>query len=374
MEYFELRVPERYLTLLRISFRGGSIVRKATLASGTTWMLLVLFTCGAAVAMQSAQTPASAVTGACHVSPIVSDLDKSADFYHDILGLDLVPAPGSGQLPWDTDPGHLNLHGLPNARMRFVGARMPGVSCGVEPVEFAGVEQRSVRRRLQDPGATMLILLVRDLDAIFSRLNAARATVLTKGGAPIFVGPSKTARAVIVQDPDGHPIELAQLQPTPQTTVTAQSNVIGIRLRITVTDIERASTNYLQTLGISMEPGGFTKDESVMAMLGFPAAAQYRVATSTLPGSQLVLEFIEFKGVGETQSLPSRVQDPGSYRLQLNVRDIDETLAVLKQAGSRVISTGGSAVRMTLGSIPWRLAVVQDPNNLFLVVQQRLAP
>jgi len=123
-----------------------------------------------------------------------------------------------------------------------------------------------------------------------------------------------------------------------------------------------------------MEPGVFTKDESVMAMMGFPAAAQYRVATSTLPGSSLVLELIEFKGVGETKSLPSRVQDPGSYRLQLNVRDIDETLTALKQSGARVLSTGGSEVRMTFASNPWRLAVVQDPNNLFLVVQQRLAP
>jgi catechol 2,3-dioxygenase-like lactoylglutathione lyase family enzyme len=337
-------------------------------------MFYVLFVCGATVAMQTAQTPAGAVTGACHVSPIVSDLDKSAHFYHDILGLDLVPAPGSGRLPWDTDPGHLNLHGLPQARLRFIGARMPGVFCGVELVEFAAVERRSVRRRLEDPGATMLILLVRDLDAIFSRLKAARATVLTKGGEPMYVGPSKTARAVIVQDPDGHPIELAQLQPTPQTTASTQSNVIGIRLRITVTDSEKAAIFYRQTLGIVMEPGVFTKDESVMAMMGFPAAAQYRVATSTLPGSQLVLELIEFKGVGETKSLPSRVQDPGSYRLQLNVRDIDETLTALKQSGARVLSTGGSAVRMTFASNPWRLAVVQDPNNLFLVVQQRLAP
>jgi predicted enzyme related to lactoylglutathione lyase len=141
-----------------------------------------------------------------------------------------------------------------------------------------------------------------------------------------------------------------------------------------VTDTEKAAIYYRQALGIGVVPGVFTKDESVMSMMGFPAAAQYRVATSTLPGSQLVLEFIEFKGVGETKSLPSRVQDPGSYRLQLNVRDIDETLAALKQAGSRVISSEGSPVRMTFGSNPWRLAVVQDPNNLFLVVQQRLAP
>jgi cytochrome c553/catechol 2,3-dioxygenase-like lactoylglutathione lyase family enzyme len=89
------------------------------------------------------------------------------------------------------------------------------------------------------PGAAMLILLVRDIDSIFSRLKAAGVTVLTKGGAPMSVGPSKTARGVIVQDPDGHPIELAQLEPTPPTTAAAESNVIGIRLRITVRDSDK---------------------------------------------------------------------------------------------------------------------------------------
>jgi len=337
------------------------------------WRFLFLFVCvSGAVGMQTAQTSSGAVTSACHVSPIVADLDKSAHFYHDILGLDLAPTPPPGPLPWDTDPGHLDLHGLPKARLRFIGARMPGVFCGVELVEFAGAGQRSVRRRLQDPGAAMLILLVRDVDKIFSRLKAAGTPVLTKGGAPMFVGPARKARAVIVQDPDGHPIELAQLDPAPPTTAAAESNVIGVRLRITVTDSEKAASYYRETLGIDVKPGAFTKDESVMAMMGFPAAAQYRVGTSALPGSQLVLELIEFKGVGEAKPHPSRVQDPGSYRLQLNVRDIDETLSALKQAGSRVISTEGSPVRMTFGSTPWRLAVVQDPNNLFLVVQQRM--
>jgi catechol 2,3-dioxygenase-like lactoylglutathione lyase family enzyme len=306
------------------------------------------------------------------VSPIVSDLDKSARFYHDVIGLDLVPTPGTGRLPFDTDPGHLDLHGLPQARLRFIGARMRGVFCGVELVEFSGVDQRKVHRRLQDPGAAMLILLVRDIDAIFSRLKAAGVTVLTKGGAPMFVGPSRKARAVIVEDPDGHPIELAQLQPTPPTTAAAESNVIGIRLRITVTDSDKAASYYRQTLGIDAKPATFTKDESVMAMMGFPAAGEYRVQSATLPDS-LVLELIEFRGVGETKSISSRVQDPGSYRLQLNVRDIDESLSVLKNSGARVISTKGAPVRMTFGANPWRLAVVQDSNNLFLVVQQRLA-
>ena len=30
----------------------------------------------------------------------------------------------------------------------------------------------------------------------------------------------------------------------------------------------------------------------------------------------------------------------------------------------------GVPVRMTFGNRPWRLAVVPDPNNLFLIVQQ----
>jgi catechol 2,3-dioxygenase-like lactoylglutathione lyase family enzyme len=337
------------------------------------WGVIVLtFFCGCVAFAAGRQAPSSAVTSACHVSPIVSDLDKAAHFYHDLIGLDLVPMPAPGPLPWDTDPGHLNLHGLPKARLRFVGARMPGVFCGVELVEFAGAEQRPVRRRLQDPGAAMLILLVRDIDAIFSRLKAAGATVITKGGTPVPVGPTKI-RAVIVADPDGHLIELAQLEPTPPTAAPASSNVTGIRLRVTVADTEKTVRYYRQTLGLAPQSGDFTKDESVMAMMGLPASTEYRVSTSAFPESPLLLEFIEFKGIGNAKALTSRVQDPGSYRLQLNVRDIDETLAALKKAGSRVISSGGVPVHMTFGSNPWRLAVASDPNKLFLIVQQRLA-
>ena len=44
-------------------------------------------------------TAAGLVTGACHVSPIVDDLDRAARFYHDLIGLDLVPTPRSGATP-----------------------------------------------------------------------------------------------------------------------------------------------------------------------------------------------------------------------------------------------------------------------------------
>ena len=134
-------------------------------------------------AIAAAIDPAGAVTGACHVSPIVDDLDRAARFYHDLIGLDLVPAPPAGALPWDEDPGHLHLHGLPQARLRFIGARMPGIRCGVELVEINSVDRTPVRRRMQDPGAVTLILLVRDIDAAFTKLKAAGVPVVTRPAA-----------------------------------------------------------------------------------------------------------------------------------------------------------------------------------------------
>ena len=91
---------------------------------------------------------------------------------------------------------------------------------------------------MQDPGAVTLILLVRDIDAAFAKLKAAGVPVVTTGGAPLAMSTANKTRAVIVQDPDGHFVELAQLDPLPATTAPASSNVIGIRLRVTVADME----------------------------------------------------------------------------------------------------------------------------------------
>jgi catechol 2,3-dioxygenase-like lactoylglutathione lyase family enzyme len=322
----------------------------------------------------SAQGPAAsagAVISACHISPIVANLDASARFYHDLLGMDLMPPPPAGALPWDTDPGHLHLHGLPDARLRFIQARMPGVRCGIELVEFANVDRTPVRRRYQDPGAATIILLVRDLDASVAALRKGGARVVSTGGAPIRTSEANATRAVTVQDPDGHYIELAQLDPMPETKVAAASNVIGIRLRLTVADVERSLSYYEQVLGVHGSVRPFVRNPTVMKMIGLPERGEYQVAIIQMPGSTLVFELIGFRGLDSAAApVPSRVQDPGSFRLQLTMGSIDAALAALRGAGAHVISTGGVPVHMSFGGRPWQLSVVPDMNNLFLIVQQ----
>jgi catechol 2,3-dioxygenase-like lactoylglutathione lyase family enzyme len=319
-----------------------------------------------------AQGATSQVVNACHVSPIVENLEASARFYHELLGLELNPTPAPGPLPVDADSGHLLLHGLPQARLRFIQARMAGVRCGIELVEWTNVDRHPIHRRYQDPGATVLSLTVRDLDAVFATLQRAHVRLVTTGARPIALagaGSNTKRRAVTVQDPDGHYVELMQTDSTPETSPS--SNVVAIGLRLTVRDIDDAVAYYRKVLGIDGRIGPYERDRARMIVAGLPEAGEYRTAMLPIPGSSRTLELIQFRGVDSRDAAaPSRVQDPGSYRLQLTFRDIDATLDTLSTLGSHTISTGGAPVTMTFGSRPWRLAVVPDPNNLFLIVQQ----
>jgi hypothetical protein len=55
--------------------------------------------------------------------------------------------------------------------------------------------------------------------------------------------------------------------------------------------------------------------------------------------------------------------------MQLQVRDVDEAIAVLKRGGGTVVSTGGGTVELPgRGGATTKVAIVRDPNNLFIVL------
>jgi catechol 2,3-dioxygenase-like lactoylglutathione lyase family enzyme len=325
---------------------------------------------GAALCLLVATSPpaAAAVTGACPVSPIVADLDRSVIFYRDLLGFE-VSTPPRKALAWDSSTEGRRLYGLSGGRLRSVTARIPGATCGIELVEFAGVDRKRLALRMQDPGAVTLILLVRDIEALSTKLRAAGVRMVSTGGVPVLPAPASKTRALIVRDPDGQFVELAQLDPAPSTTAPASTNVFDVRFRLTVGDLDEAIQFYEERLGLALPASSFATSPGVMAMMGLPDSVEYRVNMGRIPGSSLILEFLELRGLDRKTSRP-RVQDPGAYRLQLLVNDLDGVLTSLRATSERVISTGGMAVRLAVGQ-PSRAAVIQDPNNLFLVLIQQ---
>src|SRR5690349_2776903 len=146
--------------------------------------ILVIAYVLAAAATGHAQTPAGApatalpaglVVGSGNFfSPIVNDLDKAVAFYRDGLGLDVQGAPANA----DTNPALRNIFGLPDAQLRWQIGRPPAMRTGVEMVEISKAGGKPIARRVQDSGAFMLIVFVRDVDATFARVKAQGAAVV----------------------------------------------------------------------------------------------------------------------------------------------------------------------------------------------------
>jgi len=242
-------------------------------------------------------------------------------------------------------------------------------------VEITKAASKPVERRVQDSGAFMLIVFVRDVDATFARVKALGAPIVTQGGAPIGLPAGKPRfRVVVVKDPDGHFVEIVQAEQPPETQAPPTANVIAVRVRLTVADVDKALTLYRDALGMKVRSvDEFKKDLDVNNMLGLKDA-QYRVAMLEVPTTGLVFELIDFKGV-DRKTVRGNIQDPGSTRIQLQVRDVDATIDALKRHGGAVASTGGTTVNLPgRGGATTKVAIVRDPDNLFLVLLQTAAP
>ena len=306
--------------------------------------------------------PASdVVIGSGSFSPIVSDLERSLKFYSDLVG---SPAPATTPA-WGSDPALLNFLGSPTSQIRFGTVRIPGSTLTVEIVEFKDIDRKPVRPRLSDPGAVRLILIVRDLESFLARRTSQSIPSFVLGGPSASFPNHDSGRAAMIQDPDGFFIEVLQPNVLPETTAPATSNVIGARFGLTISDTQQTMKMYRDLLGFQPQTDAdFSSEKPLLDLMNAPGA-QIRRSLATIPGSAVQVEFLEFKGV-ERKPIGARIQDPGATRLQLRVRDSDATVKALVAAGGTVVTTGGDGGPILMSGL--RVAIVREPNNLFLVV------
>jgi catechol 2,3-dioxygenase-like lactoylglutathione lyase family enzyme len=300
-----------------------------------------------------------------YFSPIVANLDAAVAFYRDGLGLDVQGAPGdaNANLPLR------NMFGLPDATLRWQIARSPAAPGGVEIIEVTSADGKTVDRRFDNVGAATLVAVVRDLDATRAKLAQLGARVVTRGGQPI-VGASR-ARSIVFKDPAGHFVQLVQPAQLPVAPTSPTANVAAVVVNLTVADIRQSIRLYADALGLKV-----LRAPTVPGAAGFPAmfdvgAEPIAVATLQVPTSGILIELVEFANASRVQG---RIQDPGSTRMQLRVNDIDEAIAAFKRFGGEVVSTGGVPLDLPAGNGVLKVAIVRDPNNLFVVLIQAPPP
>jgi len=292
----------------------------------------------------------------------VSNLDKTYAFYHKALGIQLDGNATELRKPMPGSPANQITGSPADSSFRNANTRIPGADFVFEFIELTGQPRTARHPRLQDPGASVLVLTVRDADAALAAVKKAGAKVVTLGGAPLALHPGSKTRAVFVTDPDGFYVELLQLDPAPPSTASPNSLVTGARWGTVVEDAEKSANFYRDKFGMESKSAGAFKDPNLLRLAGLEKG-ELRIHTIQVPGRPEVWEFFEFAGV-ERQPVRFNVPDPGSRQLGFQVRDVNAAAEAYKSAGGAIVSRDAAIIRRPNGAV----ALMRDPDGVYLEV------
>ncbi len=103
----------------------------------------------------------------------------------------------------------------------------------------------------------------------------------------------------------------------------------------------------------------FAENATVGAALGVGAGAQFRFAMLKMPTTGLMFEVMDYKGI-DRKTVRGDLQDPGSTRFQMQVRDIDAAVAAFTKAGGAFVSTGGKPLELPAPNGALKVGIVRD--------------
>ena len=158
------------------------------------------------VANPPADAPAGHVIAGSAFEATVRNSEESVKFYNELLGFDLKLG-----AQFNDNQDMAATAGAPGASFKQSTARIPGTAVPFTLIEFKNIERKELSGRTQDPGTTVLQLIVRDVTALTAKLKAAGVPIVTTGGEPVQVAPG--LKIAIVKDPNNLLLELAERGP-----------------------------------------------------------------------------------------------------------------------------------------------------------------
>ncbi len=325
-------------------------------------------------------TNKTGVIGLMHAIHSTNDVEKTLAFYQSVFAL-------NGQVRGFDPKGPRILTNSPTASLRVAMTNLRG-AFNFELTQFGDLpRQENMRPDIQDSGAPMMKMLVRDLDAVVANAKKVNAPIITKGGAPITAPtPIGSAKAIIMRDPDGYFVEAIQATPAiiaatdalpapgagrgrqgdanaAPATPPPPSQIVGAVMGLTVRNMDETLKYWNGVLAMEMpQPTKWEKDQAMLDLMGLPKGAEYRISSGVISGSPAKIEFIEIKGVPR-RNFDLRVTDPMACGMAIRVGHIKDLLAKIKANGGRVLSRNEELVDW---SDTIRNVFVKDPNGLNL--------
>lgn len=321
-----------------------------------SFTLALILAAAAPAGAQPQSAPAGEIVGVGNFAHIVANLDNSLAFYRDVLGLEVTVSQ-----PFGPNDAIAKLGATEGGQSRYVALKVPGQALGVELIEYKDIAREPQRPHFHDPGAANLAVRVRDLDALFPKIEKFRGVkVITAGGKPVKIEtPNGSFHIVFVQDPDGFVVEIIEGVPAASAPT---GDILGSGFEATIASTEQSVKFYNELLGFNLKMGTEFNASQEMASTAGAAGASFKQSSGQIPGTSVPFTLIEFKNI-ETKRLSGRTQDPGTTVLQLRVRDVTALTAKLKAAGVPVVTTGGVPVEVAPGL---KISIVRDPNNMLL--------
>jgi catechol 2,3-dioxygenase-like lactoylglutathione lyase family enzyme len=315
-----------------------------------------------------------------HLGRQISNVEEYIHFYHDLIGLELR---GDREQPrrFSQNRGLQEVaslvQGVPDPYQqasRVVLLPIPGTAAAqggpemtIEAIEIKGIKSSPFTPALTDPGASYLKLIVTDLDKTLDVLKGERVPVITAGGNPVelsgWPGITGKIRAVFVRDPDGYPVELMEVTPAPATTAAPGSKVLGARVTVVVDNLEKTARMYQSLVGPGLK---FWLSPTLMGDAGYEKLtgthSQFRLAETTVPGSPVVMELVEYKNHSKHFHRP-HFQDPGAAHFLFMSKDDDVMIDRVKAANLHTTSPSNAPVFIAPTT---RMFFVTDPQGFWL--------
>jgi catechol 2,3-dioxygenase-like lactoylglutathione lyase family enzyme len=147
--------------------------------------------------------------GVWHFSFTVGDIDRSVEFYRDVLGFELV------HTQVQDNEYTRNLVGYHDSKLLVAQLAVPGQPRGIsshdlELIQYVSPVGEPIGPDRYRPGAAHLALAVEDAHALWDKLREAGANLVSPGPQLITAGANKGGYAFYFTDPDQITLEGVQ--------------------------------------------------------------------------------------------------------------------------------------------------------------------